>query len=302
MGVSTSILKQVLPRQAIRIVRPLHHRLEVLRYEWDIWRLHVNKNRLLILATIPKAGRTYMKFLLANYLRLVGGTGDGPLNAREMELMLPNRWDGQYWGGSTRKLRTPTPHLKLLGLQDTADTHMAYRSPFWDGSRVLHMYRNPLDFAVSRFFYGFEFLPDGPDSISGPVAVLDRSIGECAEAYLSFREVVKAGHADVFRLSYEDLIRDPQVCFTTVLKWLGVDADPHLVEVAAQYSSKDNIAQLEEESGDLVLTVAMRNRGVHLRDGSIGQWKKYFDSSDLARTEDKMNSFGISLDEFTLEA
>lgn len=38
------------------------------------------------------------------------------------------------------------------------------------------------------------------------------------------------------------------------------------------------------------------------RDGSIGQWKEYFDDSELRKIELKMGDYGIDLDEFTLEA
>ena len=37
-------------------------------------------------------------------------------------------------------------------------------------------------------------------------------------------------------------------------------------------------------------------------DGSIGQWKKYFQPQDLDLARSKLARFGISLDEFTLEA
>lgn len=301
MGRINSQLKRLLPEFAINGLRPAQQRLLYLKYGWDLYRLHVSKKRLLILATIPKSGRTYASFLVTNYLRLASGTARSPLSYTEMGSMVPNTWDRAYWGEAPLDRQMPTPSLSLLGLDDFVVTHMPYRSPYWDQSRVLHLYRNPLDYAVSFYFNAFDPRWNQSQSVSGPVEILDRYLEEYAQLYLSFRDVARAGNTNVLRLSYEDLVTNPEACLTVILRWHGVDAEPSLVQAAARFSSKESIRQLEKHANVFPLTRPRHGHGSHIRDGSIGQWKEYFDSSDVSRVRKRLNTFGIKLDEFTLE-
>jgi len=66
------------------------------------------------------------------------------------------------------------------------------------------------------------------------------------------------------------------------------------VECAIQYSSKKTINDLEKKYGKFSQIEEYAGRFV--RDGSIGQWKKYFDESELRRVELRPHAYGIELD------
>ena len=103
----------------------------------------------------------------------------------------------------------------------------------------------------------------------------------------------------MLRISYEYLISNPQVCLRNIFEWFGFEADSSLLEAAIEYSSIETIQRLERRDGPLDPVL---DRGVFVRDGSVGQWKQYFDSSDVRRVQNRLRQFGIKLDEFVLEA
>ena len=269
-------------------------------------RLGISKRQLLILATITKTGTHYMRFLFANYLKLLGGSSDGPVTSQEMDAMFPNGWHRAYL--RPHDYTKPTPLLGQFNLHDFPRSHINYQWPYWDGSRVLHIYRNPLDFAVSYYIFRYEYHPDLAGTVSGPVEVMDMHLDEFAAMYLSYRQASTDTNARVLSLCYEDIVRYPEVCFGTVLRWLGIEPQPSLVSTAVEYSSTHTTAligagEIWQRNGtppaDPAKIAAFTDKFV--KEGSVGQWREYFDESDVRRVREKLNKAGINLQEFVLD-
>ena len=290
--------RQVLPRPVYRTVRSLYHHSANLRYLRFLRQHEIRKERLLIFGTITRSGLNYGKFMIANYLKLLAGTSDGPVGPSEMVSMFPNiQWHTRYV--KPRAFLTPTPDLKLLGIDDVTHIHSSYRTPYFDGSKVLHLYRNPLDYAVSQFFFYYKARADRAEIVSSPVEVLERELDEYVTFYRSYQEAAKSGKANVLRISYENLITNPEACLDIILGWLGVEASPSLVRTAVQYSGRDTIKQLDDRWAH---ETAENFTGRHINNGSIGQWKEHFDASDFRRVKSRLSDVGIKLDDFILEA
>ena len=258
----------------------------------------IDKSRLLILATTPRSGTNYMQFLFANYINLLSGTSDGPVDANTKNAMLPNTWAAAYV--RQKNFQTPTPNLELIGLDDLVATHTQYQNPHWNNSKVLHIYRNPLDFVVSTYYYVYEYRTSRVGTMANPVDVMDNHLEAYADVYRSFREAARSGNRHLLRVSYEDLVTYPAATFRIILRWLGLEADISLVGQATQLSSMESIRKLEDRDGPIDPVIDTPG-GHFVRDGSIGQWKKYFQPEDVDLARSKLASFGVSLDEFTLE-
>ena len=205
MSAIKSFVKRVLPKPVERVMRNLHSYSVDILYENRLKQLNMNKKQLLILGTIARSGTHYSKFLIGNYLKLAAGNSDGSLTGEEMYSMLPNRWYKSYlnvrnmpfgsiWPDEYKK---PTPHLELLGLQDIARSHEIYQTRFWDDSPVLHLYRNPLDYAVSIYYYMYKNR-QGAIKVKSPVEVLDLRFNSYVRMYMSYRMAARAGNAKNF--------------------------------------------------------------------------------------------------------
>lgn len=292
-------IKQALPKPVTDVIRPWYNCALNLSYERYLRHQHLRKDRLLILGTIQKSGLHYMRFFLSNYVRLLSGTSHGPVVSKEMHSMFPNTWYEAYI--NPQNYLPATPHLRLIDLDDISRTHSPYQQPFWDQSKVLHLYRNPLDYAVSNFFYTYEYRSSRAGRVSGPVETLWIHLAQYAKSYVSYRDAVKSGNSNIYRLSYEELITNPNTCFSRVLDWLGVKVNPDALATAAQYSHRDTIRSMEEQDGPLVYMIEDFT-GTFVRDGSIGQWKQYFSPTDLDKVQEQLHKYHIGLDEFVVEA
>lgn len=312
-------LKVLLPKPIKSVLRKWYRRTLVNRYECFLRKLEIKQNQLLILSTIARSGTHYTKFLFANYIKLASGIDNGPVTPKEMNSMLPNIWHYAYLGGhpfspaGTRKFKKPTPDLALLGLVDIPRSHYPYMHSYWGKSPILHIYRNPLDYAVSIYHYKFKdqkrdlstsnngltTAGDMP-TIANPVEALEYRFDDYVNMYLSYRSEAQRSRPQLLRMSYEDLKRSPEACLRMIIRWLGIEPHSSTTEKAVHYSSIKTVNQLERPGGT-IQPERTYVKGKFARDGSIGQWKEYFTESDLEHFANKFASAGINLDEFTLE-
>ena len=289
------MMKSIVPNPIIQARRDLRSRSINIRYEKYLQGQGSAKHRLLILATIEKSGTNFMRYLVANYLKIADGTSTGPVTPVEMHQMFPNYWYTAYI--DPRDYQKPTPLLAGLGMDDFTHIHAAYWKYVWDSSKVLHLYRNPLDYAVSCYFYYYVHgTPTWRGTVSGPVEVLDKRLEQFATLYASYRFRDSGEDKDILRMAYEDLVREPQQCLLKVLKWMGVEPDPGFAEAAVANSTRDSITQMERD-----LPEDLTDDLTIVRDGSIGQWKQYFSIADVGRVRDRLDGFGIDLDDFELD-
>ena len=302
-----SLTRQYIPYPLRAVGRPVYSRLQALRYEMFLRKLGVEKKQILVLATITKSGTHFMRFLIANYIKHLGNEQDRPVTAREIDALFPNGWHHAYLG--ERNYKTPTPLLNMIGLHDIPRSHIPFQRPFWKGSRVLHLYRNPLDYAVSLYMYKYEYYEHLSGTMDGPVQVLDEHLDSFVEMYLSFREAAREGDASLLSMSYEDVVRYPRVALGTTLRWLGWEPVPSVVEKAVEFSSLHLTAlvgagEIWQRNGTPAVDEGLISEFTDMlvRNGSIGKWRDYFGKSDVQRVEKRLNACGVNLYEFVLDA
>jgi hypothetical protein len=254
-------------------------------------------------------------FLFANYLKLITGNSDGPATPEEMNTMLPNVWHKAYLGGrpfghsGTRGYREPTPYLAHLGLHDITRAHYEYMPSYWGRSPILHLYRNPFDYAVSIYHYKFKHMGDFPmgeeqgvaSAVAGPADALDIRFDDYVKMYLSYRSAARGLRSQLLRISYEDLRRYPEACLRMIIRWLGREPEPSQIQTAVYYSSIKTVNQLEG-AGGLIHPDRIDPKIKFARDGSIGQWKEYFTNKEVTHFKKRFADVDIDLDEFTLDS
>ncbi|MGF0117766.1 sulfotransferase domain-containing protein [Promicromonospora sp. Marseille-Q5078] len=289
---------------------------EALRYLGDVarWRLgtladargdgfaeafdRLHAPDLVTVATIQKSGTHWMRFFLTNYARALADPDvRNPISYPQLlqEFYGNNRW--QVFR-EAEPYREPSSLLAAHGVSDVTMQHFRHDvDPFvFSPGRKIMLYRNPLDYVVSLFHYTIKQRPQHRDEAAHPRDVIERMLDTYAREYLtldSYRD-----HPDVHVASYESLKADPGARFRDVVRFLGLPLEDDAVEVALALSDISTIRAMEEQTGR---SMVVKLDGYFTRDGSIGQWKQFFDDADVERARRTLAAHDIDLDAFTVD-
>lgn len=263
----------------------------------------IREERMLVIGTIARSGTHYAMILLSNYLSTIMGQRE-PVTPAGMNEMFPNNWHINYLAyhklpfGPYHEKPPRAPHeaVKGLNLDEVTRSHSIFQKTLWRHHKVLHLYRNPLDYSVSLFNYKHKKRPDLPDRCHSPQEVLDIKFENYCDMYLSYKEAAQSGLYSVLRISYENLIADPEFWLGAIIEWLGCEVDRPAVRKAIQNSSIKNV-QKAEKAGSKVNPDASGLRGSFISSGQVGQWREHYSESDFAYWRQRFSQRGINLDE-----
>ncbi|CAM3634628.1 sulfotransferase domain-containing protein [Isoptericola cucumis] len=259
-------------------------------------RLH--RDDVVTVATVQKSGTHWMRFFLTNYARALDDPQvDRPISYPQLqqEYYGNNRW--QVFR-EAEPYREPATLLAPHGVSDVTMQHFRHDfDPFaFSPGRKIMLYRNPLDYVVSLFHYTIKQRPQNRDRADHPRDVLEHMLGTYSlhlRTLDSYRD-----DPDVHVASYESLKADPATRFREVVRFLGLPLVDDAVDRALALSDISTIRELEERTGR---SMVVRLDGYFTRDGSIGQWKEYFDDADVERARRVLGSHGLDLEAFTID-
>lgn len=193
-----------------------------------------------LLASYPKSGRTWFRFILANYLKMMVAP-DQPADLHNMFTVLPNlAWDRERGIPAFAFRRTAAIPL-------VAVTH-AYPSMFLrSGCPVIFMVRDPRDVMVSAYFHATRH----KHRFSGDI---DAFVRDPALGVAALIRHLNAWSSILSRqphhiLHYERLSEAPDVATIEALRFLGIPLDKALVGRAVEAASFSNMRKLEIERG-----------------------------------------------------
>ena len=179
--------------------------------------------------------------------------------------------------------------------------------------KIAYFYRNPLDQAVSFFNHiqnhKFEWLKCRRDHQGNMIRMSNVSefihhvgLESYIKQFLTFKIMKDLYSDNILLLKYENLIRNPKPTFLSVLTHFGHDVEDsnHLkkVEMALLMSSKKSLKKIEKLIGNSLAKDQINSNQSHIRDGSVGQWRSRFEQSDLAKIQERLERFGLSLTDF----
>lgn len=192
------------------------------------------------LASYPKSGRTWFRFILANYFDFAASL-EFEVNLRSMFSVVPN-FD-----------LDPARGLPAYRFRDRADvpliavTHKRYSPLLMLGRPIIFLVRDPRDIIVSAYFHetrhkhGFNGDMDAflPHSVLGLPAYV-RYLNGWAESLATHRHFV---------LSYEALSADPFGSTVAALAFLACEADPTAARRAIEASRFEAMRADEQRDG-----------------------------------------------------
>jgi len=176
-------------------------------------------------------------------------------------------------------------------------THTFIESEFW--KKNISIYRNPLDFIISSYFYWYI---NRGKKVSHPRKKIDRFIGEFIKVYKKQLYLKDKFPNSVLMFCYEELIRNPEKIFKEVISFLNLNMDESALNFALINSSRKKIKAMEANRGEaIVKRDGIKFSGSFIRSGKIGEWKEFFNDKDLIYIENKLKFHNINLKNFIIE-
>lgn len=191
-----------------------------------------------ILASYPKSGRTWLRFILSNYLNEVHGL------ALDVDLvtmfgLIPNRaGDDRRGVGAWRRTGRP------LGLPLLLVAHERYTRQMVRGLPVVMMVRNPLDVLVSSYFHRTRHRRQ----FTGDVQVFLRDETYGLPALIAYHNAWGEGllaHRHLV-LSYEELYGNSVATTGRVVAFLGWPVREEALAAAVDRSTFARMRELEQ--------------------------------------------------------
>ncbi len=263
----------------------------------------LKKNALIALSTdsiwiytLMKSGTTYSLLFLSNYLNLIYGDGkrvsydqmqenfffhssERRLKSKDLGVLIENR----------RKISKDIPSI--------IHTHEKIEHALW--LKNISLYRNPLDYIVSYYFY---FLKKRGKSIKHPRKIIEDRLTKFIKVYNFQKELEMQFPERSLRFSYEELMADPFKIFSEMIKFLELDYNEDLINQSMEFSSKKSVQEMEKERGGaLVVPKEKKFSGSFIRSGKVGEWKEFFNDTDIKKVESILNEGSLSLNQFILE-
>lgn len=189
------------------------------------------------LASYPKSGNTWMRFVLAKCI----------FNQEVSWSTIDNVVPDIYRMTDQALLEIDRP--RLLKTHHTADIRY---------QKVIYLVRNPVAVLTSYFYFHLKFKPklfsETFTSLQQFVDLfLDGSLddfGTWSENVASWTAFSREYPERIIILRYEDIMRDPAEHVGIILKFLGLQVPDEIIRDAIRWGSKSNMAQLEEQQKD----------------------------------------------------
>ena len=247
------------------------------------------KRDAIILASSGRAGNTFLRFVWLNVISLK------ELNGKDVDFEM--LYDCMPFDAYFNDLKKD---WKFRSLPCLVKTHCPY-SKRYRGFRAIHFFRNPLDAMVSLYEY-LSNRKNGPRDkdfswiekkiFNRPAIAFKGSF----EDYLAkdidrYCEYFKSWmNTDAVPASYETLVsEDSFIHFDRIFKKLGIDVEEEILRKAIDRSGKEKLKN-KPQCGKMA-----QLEGMHfIRDGSVGQWKRYFTDENLKFVSEHLSFHGLS--------
>jgi hypothetical protein len=228
-------------------------------------------------ASYPKSGRTWLRFVLANYLNDVFELGLD-VDFHTMFRIIPNSMADKELGWGVRRARGRSRCPFLVA------SHDPYQRALFFGRPIVFIVRDPRDVLVSRYFHKSRHYRDFDGNMKAFLRSEELGVPDYAR-YLNGWAKGLEGHRHL-AIAYEHMSRTPASVVGDVLRFLTVDVDPDALARAIDASTFESMRALEVRDG-LPTRDYERDQEVSLRvrRGKVGGYIDYLDPDDVTYVE-----------------
>jgi hypothetical protein len=211
------------------------------------------------LASYPKSGNTWVRFLLANLIY-----PNETVSFANINQLLPAP------GVITKRFLKSVPRPRILKSHEPFDARF---------KKVIYLVRDPRDVAVSEYHFDLKKRYIAADMtleqfIKPFLAGETSSYGSWWEHVASWVGACQ-GNSNFLLARYEDLLADPIAETAKIAEFLGIKADAERLKSAVARSSADRMRKLEEKDADKWTgTKNTRQEIPFVRAAKSGGWKE----------------------------
>lgn len=154
--------------------------------------------------------------------------------------------------------------------------------------------RNPLDFAVSAYFFWYKNRKVRAD-ISFDLLV-ENLAHRFSKIHLSQLEAARRSKSYLF-VSYEELILDQERVLENVIELIHGEVDSRLLERSIDMANPESLAKFEKKSGHAaVAKEGSLNQPHFIRSGKVGEGKEFFSEAQKNKFYKVLDSYDVSRD------
>jgi len=250
-----------------------------------------------LLVSTMKSGTHWLRYLFANYVKL--------LTSKEPDAVTPVVYGGlqNRFSPTDRRMaiRGETPIKRgdvypFHGLSNVMWQHVDNDLLGYDG-RIVYIYRNPLDYLVSRYHYDKLLWKSEGRACETVADTMPYSLRWYGEGLKFMLEM--ASKRQMIVITYENLKAATFETMSIVWASLGVPVNEALLRKAIEFSSADQVRKEEQERGAPI--VGSTTEGRFVRNSSVGQWRNHFTEEDIDQANMILREYGMNLEQFRLE-
>lgn len=208
----------------------------------NLWRLRQRAGEAdAFLASFPKSGRTWFRFILSNYFNQTQNLG-AAVTLHSTFSILPNFALDQSRGVGAFGYQQHRPGLPLILV-----SHFDYNPFLFQSKPVIFMIRDPRDVMVSAYFHATQH----KHRFSGDIETFLRHQDHGVPVFCAYLNGWAKGlrNRQRFILSYEKLQADPAGLTAEVIRFLGRDVDERAIAEATAASQFEAMRDLEMAEG-----------------------------------------------------
>lgn len=240
------------------------------------------ENRLSLVASYPKSGRTWLRFFLANYIVLQKKL-DLWVDFESMFTLFPNNIQSDF-----KKGREAFNVLFRNKIPLICFSHAHFSEELKD-MKILMLLRRIPDVLVSEYFH-FSTQQESNNKDIGQYV-----FGGNKQGIYRLIDYLNGwadlwGAANFCTITYEDLHLDTTQSFEKILRFFGIAVDESIMIKAIQLSSLECMKQQEADKG---IPGACKSHGhsftPRIREGKIGGYRAYLDDDTLIKIQHTCN-------------
>lgn len=242
------------------------------------------------LCSYPKCGRSWLRFLIANYLNLKYNL-NMEIDFHSLFRLLPNEGSDSLKGIGGYRFAGDSRFPLIVS------SHAAFQKDRFDGAPVIFMLRSIPDVVVSDYFHTARLL----NAYSGTLKEFIRDPRGGFHRYLryltSWSDFIGSGLAQMHIVRYEELHDRTAEVAAGVLSFLDIPVNRSLLDTAVKYSTFEAMRQVEEERGIAGHEYRFDDpEARRVRRGRVNGYREYLDESDMTYIEKVCAEYSLTDD------